>query len=149
MSSCYSKADVETHSDGPYRSLKPAVNVKAYRFPSNKDTAKHFDCTEEQADRALRRAFEMHQERFWEDAQEIAERTFPFRVEVYAEGRSDGWAVVDALTSTDGWNAIDLAHWRSFEVQLHALRDYLCSKSAVFETIEAALPPATREALHI
>ena len=138
MRNTYTKDDVQFHSDG-YREGRPAVNVKVYGWacgvplplelgssypvgrPDLLET--HYteplfthEWSEEHVDDETGSAF------FWqactdgfEMLQEDALEIFGRGVEVFAEGRSGGWAVVDGLPAIEEWDAIDLGKWRKFE----------------------------------
>ena len=108
----YSKADIETHSGGMYRKARPALNVKVYHYPTTGKVEDAFKCSEATASKALEYAFESAQQRFWEDAQEMARDTFGQHVKVYSEGRSGGWLVVEGINEDVGsWDAIAVIKW--------------------------------------
>ena len=135
----YCKEDVKLHNDGgtggPYY---PAVNVKVYGgFPSEDEIAARFGCSLETARKAGEWAYDSHQEQFWRDAEDDAINCFGNGVKVYSAGRMGGWAIVEGLPPVEAWDAVLLAKWRRFEKWLHENIDYLCSKAAVYETIEA------------
>lgn len=141
----YTKADVETHRDnfGPQR---PAVNVKIrgwigdVRLPldlgrvsedggetwqdvrtdarfTHEWISEHV--SPETLDFLFGQACSDGFERLNEEAREI----FGAGVEVWAEGRSGGWAVVSGLGDVEDWDAPMLAKWRRFEKFARAERD--------------------------
>jgi hypothetical protein len=60
----------------------------------------------------------------WEQAQQVAEEVFGSDVKVYSQGRSGGWAVVDGIDDdVEGWDAIQLAKWRTFSHRLGEIAD--------------------------
>ncbi len=143
----YSRADVETHSDG-FRPGRPAVNVKVYGStwqvplpldlgssrPSDSDPDDPASWTYHRTDpRFTHEWVEAHVSPdsadaiFWqccaagfEMLQEDARELFGSGVSVYSEGRSGGWAVVDGLALLEEWDAIALGRWRRFELYAKA-----------------------------
>ena len=69
---------------------------------------KRFKCSQKQAEKAVQWAWEMRQERWWEDAQESAEyhlgKLHP-NVKVESDGRSGGWCVLKGLPEIYDKNA--------------------------------------------
>lgn len=134
----YTKDDVEFHEERYYGPQFPAINVKVYHFPDIDQVEDEFNCSEEIAEQALQYAFEAAQETFWnETAQEIADDTFEYKVEVYSAGRSAGWLIVQGLEEFESWDAVQLAKWRSFENKIKETIKYLCSWDNVKEDISA------------
>jgi hypothetical protein len=132
----YSRGDVETHRIGYGDRRLPAVNVKARSFPSLSDVVVRFKCSVEVADRALRWAFEMAQEVFWEDVKELVSEHFP-GAECWSEGRQGGWLVVEGLGSIDEWDAIALGAWRRFEKDVKGMVADACNTEQRLTDIEA------------
>jgi len=134
----YNKSDVEFHSESYYGRGYPAVNVKVhslYHLASKIEN--HFNCSEEQAQKALDYAFEMSCDLFWNEyAQDFATEILG-DVKIHSAGRSNGWLIVEGLPDFESWNAIDLAKWRSFENHIKAEVKYLTSWENVKEDIES------------
>ena len=137
--SCYSRADVRTHSDnfGPRR---PAVNVKVYR--DIRDAWPEFERTERPEPGFTLEWIEEHvtEERLGEIFGHCAEAEFEYlerwatgadgdslfpddRVTLHVEGRSGGWIAVDGLRDIEEWSAVELARWRRFERIARELAD--------------------------
>jgi hypothetical protein len=135
----FTKDDIETHSEGYGRNSLPAINVKAYDFPSSWKVAEHFKCSEEIAQQALTYAFEHAQEMFWEQASEDIDGYFPGHggCEVFSEGRSGGWLVVKGLPDISEWDAILVSRWGKFERDMQSAVKDFCSWDNVIEDIEA------------
>ena len=138
------KEDIEFHSDG-FRDRKPAVNVKVYSSltsgfqkwqQDNPDEDPEFtlDWIEENIsdDRSSDIFWSMCQIR-WEDveweAREIwNSRQYPpnnrHTINVYSEGRSGGWALVDGIdTDVEGWDASEFNKWKRFAKFARATAD--------------------------
>lgn len=133
------KEDIEFHSDNWARESKPAVNVKVYDSLDNGyrkwsgdnpgyDPRFTLDWIEENlSDEQLDNIFWSSCEYRWDDltweARAIWDMShYPgkhggvkYRVNVYSEGRSGGWAVVDGInTDVESWDAIEFGKWRRF-----------------------------------
>lgn len=130
MKKYYRREDVDTHADhfGPSR---PAVNIKVRSmYGYSTKIAEQFNCTDEQAERAIEYAFESAQEMFWEQMPELIEDCFGSGIKCHCEGRSGGWAVVHGLPPVDEWDAIQLSKWRKFErLTLDAVKDFTSLES--------------------
>ena len=128
---------VETHSDR-YGPSHPAVNVKVYHYPTTDQVMDRFHCSEESAERALRFAFEVAQEMFWnETTSDIAQSIFGPCVKIYSEGRSAGWLVVHGLDELESWNGRDLLRWTRFERAIKREVAWLSSWEWVEDMINA------------
>lgn len=140
-----SKEDIEYHSDG-FRDSKPAVNVKVYDSLSQgfKKWSEYEECdprfTEEWieenlSDEALDSTFWWIIEIRWEDLENEAREIWNSRqyppnnkhtINVYSEGRSGGWAIVDGInTDVDSWDAIEFSKWRRFAKFARTTADYI------------------------
>lgn len=109
------KSEVQTHSDRPYGSQYPAVNVKIYQWgPGDASVVTRFKCPEKQAEKALEYAFNSAQWHFWKGAEEYATEVFGKGVKVYGAGRSSGWLIVVGLSDVETWDAIQLGKWAKF-----------------------------------
>lgn len=148
----FSKEDIEYHADR--NELRPAVNVKAYtsladgyaQFRQNEpDVDARFTpewieehCSDDVLNGAFLGACEIGWETLNEEAREIwghaQQRRQPayldrnnarkYSVNVYSEGRSGGWAVVDGIDlDVAGWNAIALGKWARFSKVARAIAD--------------------------
>ncbi len=123
----YRKSDVTFH-DG-----HPAVNVKvpylsysewdnlAWQVAGDEDVIpEHFiDAMNEwREENDTDWIWETACESGWDQLQYDVGEIWPIRqygkLQVYAEGRSDGWAVVDGLDDFESWDAIELARWAKF-----------------------------------
>jgi hypothetical protein len=144
MRRSYSRDDVQTHSDS-FRPSRPAVNVKIYdsfedvKLPlclggvANADGSDfHWVYTEDAythewvRENVNDQTFDSY---FWDACsdgvgmiQEEAREIFG-NVEVYQEGRSGGWIVVDGIPDIEDWDAVQLAKWRRFEKITRAYAD--------------------------
>lgn len=123
------KADVTYHSDG-YRRSRPAVNVKVYARPTDamairvlRDEGQSLSCgfslawiEEHLTEREQMHFWDLALEDAWEQLREDvnAESVFGRHVDIYSEGRSSGWAVVEGIESADDWDAIRLGRWAKF-----------------------------------
>ena len=139
----YTKDDVQRRSNGHYGAMYPAVNVKAYRFPSVYEIEPSFPgaCSVD-LERALGYAFESACEGFWQDLQESLREDpdfyFPgYRLTISQDGRSGGWLVVQGLPDFESWDAIMLARWRRFERIIKQDIAWRCSSDSVIEDIHA------------
>ncbi len=108
------------------RDDKPAINVKAYaygasffddvKFPLDYDDDGSF--TREDLDRLTddsdtqESLFYAACEDGFEALRDMARDTFGKHVNVWQEGRSGGWAVVEGLGDVEDWNADTLDKWR-------------------------------------
>lgn len=143
----FTKESIEYHSDG-FGSSKPAVNVKVRdsladgwrkweRSNPDHDPAFTLNYIEETfSDDYLEGCWQLACEDGWEmiedDAREIFGRTSytdrngarKYAVNVYSEGRSGGWAVVDGIdTDVESWDAIELDRWARFAKYARAYAD--------------------------
>lgn len=131
------KNDVQFHGEY-YGSKYPALNVKhGITWPYPEKIAEHFKITEEQAEKASQFAFEMAQEIFWEEVQEIAEEIFKTKVKVFSSGRSSGWLIVEGLEKFESWNAIQLTKWAKFAKTIDEEIYYKCKLENILTDIEA------------
>lgn len=125
------KDDVQTRFqgydiDGVPRRL-PCLNVKVHNYVTEQVVAavrgelgldagytlEWFDNYYEDQGRDW--VFEMACQDGWETAKYDAEEVFAGRrVEVFSEGRSGGWLVVDGLPPIESWDAIMLGKWAKF-----------------------------------
>lgn len=146
-----SKADIEFHSEGYGREAHAAVNVKLYQHGGWNEpatlpatVAADMGATEAEAEEfsAVWAALGDEQRQGWADLAiedgwnrltEEAREIFGRNAEVYAEGRSSGWAVVapgyDRYTAADhfrahhpftrseveSWNALAVSKWSRFD----------------------------------
>lgn len=133
----YTKDDVEFHSDGFGRRGNPAINVKVRNMPRVADVVAQFNCSEEQAEKALQFAFDSACRLFWEDMPELASEIFGLNLKVYSEGRSGGWYVVHGLPNIESWDAVMLAKWHKLEKAVKAEVQYRTSKEETLADIEA------------
>ena len=130
------KSDIQFHSDG-FRASHPAVNVKdrsRYMLPQ---IMERFRCCSDTAEKAHRYAWEMHQESFWERAQESADHHLGSGLKVYSEGRQGGWLVVHGLPEVESWDAIRVSAWSRFAKEMRAEVDYQTSFEAIADSITA------------
>ena len=131
------KADIVFHRTGYYGPSTPAVNVKNYNATSDADiaaVAREFPGfsradIDALSDKERSDWYSGACEAGWETLNERARAIWGDHARVYAEGRSDGWAVVslhDRLLTVDdvsGWNAIDVARWSRFAREAKAVAD--------------------------
>lgn len=134
----YTRDNVETHCQGYYGPQLPAVNVKvrggleSVSLPLDLGqvsedggatftpvttpedfTREWLEGLPEEATGAL---WEWALESGWEMLRADAAEIFSaYDIEVWAEGRSGGWAVVSGLPEIEEWDAVLLAKWRRFE----------------------------------
>ena len=141
----FTKADVETHSDGYGRGSNPAINVKDYATSYSYVVAvmDRFGCSEATAERALEYSADMQRESFWDDwgSRHTLREYFPpsryGKLTVYSEGRSGGWLVVHGLPDIEDWDAIAVADWGRFARSVRADVDYRTSLEVAIEDIQA------------
>lgn len=138
MGQRYAKKDVQFHSDGNGKGLRPAVNVK-YNPPYMIDkVAKAFAITEENAEKQLGEMYEVLTQCFWNDvAQELATEHLGSDAKVYSEGRSNGWLVVDGLEPFEKWDAVQVSKWHKFEAEVHDFVKYYCKVENVIGELKA------------
>lgn len=121
------KSDVTTSYHRGSQGL-PMVNVKVHRglldltydetcqlaleFPDVLSTNPYADL--ERAAEGAEWVFDAACESGWENLRNDAADLFGDGVEVYAEGRSGGWAVVRGLPDVESWDAIALGRWARF-----------------------------------
>lgn len=161
----YSRDDVQMHSDG-FRPGRPAVNVKVYGGLSDGfdawaklAPADHGDVpveftedwvrehvTEEALDGWFWDTCSFEFEMIQQDAEEVLGVTDK---QVWQEGRSGGWVVVDGLPDLEDWDAVHLAKWRRFEKWARAIAadvPYLMVSNLYANVYEAAQDEATERA---
>ena len=121
----------------------PTVNVKTYRqaysWPMTSAIAARLGVSDALAEQASQYAYDSAQEAFWEnwkDADELAQY-FAEPVEVWQDGRSGGWLIVDGLPELDSWNAVRVAKWAKFQRDVHADIAHRCALDTVCEDIVA------------
>ena len=132
-------SEVQTHNDGgcggPYY---PSINVKSYNWPFAAIEKRFWNSLEEDIERASRFAFEGAQERFWEDAQELAEHHFKYHsVKVYSAGRSGGNLIVQGVGHPSDWDQEDLEQWEAFEQGIIENMTAYCNVDSIIDDIEA------------
>jgi hypothetical protein len=134
----FCKEDIDFHSDSPYDTRHPAINVKVYgRTLSSNKVMEKFGCDEKVAEKALEYAYESNQELFWEEAKYLAEEIFGKDVRVYSEGRSGGWLVVNGLSQVADWDAPKVSKWGHFVRQIKAAMEGYLEESRWLEDIES------------
>ena len=128
--------DVETYRD--HGKVYPSINVKHYNWPYS-GISKHFtNADEKDIEKASGYAFDSARERFWEDAQELAEHLFTWQtVKVYAMGRSGGHLAVDGIGIPEEWDQDELELWQEFEKGIKENIEYACSLEPIIDSIEA------------
>lgn len=134
------KSDIEFHSDGyGSRNARPAVNVKVSRCGLDSDAlVAQFNCTKQDAERALQYAFESAQSNFWEQAQERVSELFPHdKATVYTEGRSGGWLVVHGLPDVSTWDAPMVGKWAALVKWCREEIAYRTAKEQMLDDITA------------
>ena len=129
----YTKKDVKFHRDN-FGPVRPAVNVKVPFLNW------HLDEIGASEDLAAF-VFESIQEDFWYHlAPDWAKECLGDHVDIFAEGRSDGWLVVEGLDDPRYWNAIQLAKWRKFETGIRRIiqeiTDWDCVKNEIENLLE-------------
>lgn len=142
------KADIEFHSDGIYRPLRPAVNVKVYTSLEQgyrefcrayEDMPGDFtiDWIENNIpDETMEAIFWSICEAGWDDLNWAARDIWgnhyiinrhggaEYDVNVFSEGRSGGWAIVGGINNdVDSWDAIEFAKWKRFAKYAKSLAD--------------------------
>lgn len=118
----HTKADIKFHSVGLGASV-PAINVKVHHLPDEQEIAKRLGIPIEDARRELELEIDLISCGFWNHTlpelvkQKLIPR-FP-GANGFSEGRSAGWVAVSGIgvqwEVLEGWDAVDLAYWRSFE----------------------------------
>lgn len=132
----------------------PALNVKVYGFGWNlAKLAARLKCSEALAEQAANLAYESAQREFWDEraadclnfamlgeleASEVKPaglKRAPFQV--YSDGRSGGWLIVEGLPDVTTWNAVQFGKWRKFARLIRAeIRDLLSFEQTA-DNIEA------------
>ena len=135
----YTRNDVEMHSDHFLgRDSHVAVKVKVWRFTATESVVDKFGCSEKEAQKALGRAFELHQQSFWEyDVPSLTEHFFGKNVKWRTEGRQGGWLVVCNIGVPSEWDGVKLNRWALFAKRIKTTVAYLSSDEVVLDTIEA------------
>ena len=134
------KSEIETyHERGSGRC--PSINVKVSSFGRGL-SGDSLNCSEDVFQTAMEYAYESAQERFWEEAQELAEYHLdekgPFAgVKIYSAGRSGGHLIVGGLDDVEEWDAIAVTAWGRFENAIKIEMSWLCSDEPIREDIEA------------
>ena len=143
------KDEVTFHSDG-FRESRPAVNVTVYaRVDSDAAIGApreyHGDGLDPRFEDWYREQIEDETfamdywsfavESAWESLQADAEEVFGKGVQVYAEGRQGGWAVVDGLPDFESWDAIDLSKWARFAKDARICADGIPGDMAILAAI--------------
>jgi hypothetical protein len=95
----------------------PAINVKVQLVRAHPNLEKMLDSTGKML-RVRQEAFELAQEQWWRDAEEIGHEVFGPKVEVGSEGRSGGWLIVIGLGDPILWNRKDITRWKRFEKRI-------------------------------
>lgn len=98
----------------------PAINVKVQLVRANPSLEREFDARED-AEGIRQTAFELAQEGWWRDTEEIGHMVFGPKVEIRPEGRSGGWLVVIGLGDPEFWEKKDIARWKRFEKKIQTM----------------------------
>lgn len=131
------KADVQFHTEGYGRKVYPAVNVKYYgRYPHEK-VQEYFKCSPETAEKALGFVWESSVEQFWNEAHSYIPELLGGNVQVYSEGRSGGWLIVQGLPDFESWDAVQLGKWAKVVKFCEQEIAYLTSWEYIREAIES------------
>ena len=138
------KDDIEFHSEY-FRNAKPAVNVKVrdsledgYKewrkdYPDEDPEFTVDWIRENVGESVLDDTFWSMVEYRWDDLEHEAREIWgwdrigtSYRVEVYSEGRSGGWAVVTGINlDVDSWDAIEFSKWKRFAKFARATADHI------------------------
>lgn len=119
----------------------PSINVKiGHRQFAPNLTKELLNCDDDIFEKATTYAFETVQERFWKEAQDIAEHHFAHlhragKVKVYSAGRSGGHLIVDGLPPVEEWNAIEVSAWGRFCNEVQDNIAYHCQSDTILENI--------------
>ena len=139
----YKRENVAMHSDG-FRPALPAVNVKLdcmFGFPESVDWSDVDVVADDELDNL--RAFiesefgeerDPYGENLWSVVQAVAIgeveyladwalELFGPGVEIWQQGRSGGWLVVDGLPDIESWDAIMLSRWGTWERGVRSVID--------------------------
>lgn len=98
----------------------PAINVKVQLVRANPRLERDLD-GRGNAEQIRQTAFELAQERWWSDAEEIGHAAFGPEVEIGPEGRSGGWLIVIGLGDPEFWKKKDITHWKRFEKKIQTM----------------------------
>src|SRR5687767_15153513 len=118
----------------------PMLNVKHYgRSDYVSAVQERFKCSEPVAEQALEYAYESAVERFWNLAKDDVDNVFGSRpkLEVYSEGRSGGWLVVQGLPNVETWDAIQLGKWAQYAKYIRETIKWLASAEEILDAIES------------
>jgi hypothetical protein len=123
-----------------YLDAKPSINVKVgYRKFAPGITPETLDCDEGTFEKAMEFAFETAQERFWDEAQAIADKHLSragyMAVKVHAAGRSGGHLVVAGMPTVDTWDALTVSAWGRFVQEIEDNIEYHCTSDMILEDI--------------
>lgn len=146
----YKKSDITLHRDG-FRGARPAIKVKCYHFADQPDAegrsgaerlAAETGLPVKRCETLLERAWEYATMDFWnylapEAAREVLAKPFGIEPQVYSEGRSSGWLVIDQLTGAEDWDAPKVTAWGRFEQRIRDEIAYLCDYENVKENLAA------------
>lgn len=142
------KDDVTFHAE-MWRTARPAVNVKVWARVDSEEAIG----AARREDSSLDPRFEawyregLERESFaesywsfaietgWEYLQSLAEDVFGPGVNVYSEGRSGGWAVVDGLPDFESWDAVMLGRWARFAKRARAAADAIPENMSILASI--------------
>lgn len=159
----YRKADVRMHSDG-FGPRRPAVNVKvhagleaidwdAVHWEAGDDAMSEGWLREHLSDDALQGWWDVACGLGFEQARQDAREIFGSHVNVYSEGRSGGWIVVDGIPDLEDWDAVMLGKWRRFERAARETADDIPTRTALLIAInvypEWRKRETTRDALRL
>lgn len=133
------KDQIELRSGRGYRGPLPAINVKVYRWGCDaSDVAERFQCSQATAEKACSYVFDSACQQFWEQAPEWAAELWPgYRLNVFSDGRSGGWLVVEGLPPVEEWDAIMVGKWARLARYCRDEIAYRFSRETIFDEIEA------------
>lgn len=134
------KSQIETRRDRDTRHREmPCINVKVYRWGADaSDVAERFSCSQDTAEKACGYYFDSACSQFWEQAPEWAAELWPgYRLNVYADGRSGGWLVVDGLPDVESWDAVMVAKWSKLARMCREEIAYQFMREQIFDAIES------------
>lgn len=130
--------EVKMHRVGYGSKHLPAVNVKVRHWGiTPQDLDDRWGISLANAEDALEAYIEAARELFWHDiAPDQARDIFGEGVEVFQEGRSGGWLVVEGLPSPETWDEDDRERWSEFRDNIKANIDDLTSPEQIEHWLE-------------
>lgn len=120
------------------RSGLPALNVKVYdlrQWPSAEHITATYAVPAPAAQHMLEQLWNIAVEDFWRDATLTAEEYLPRGAEVFSDGRSGGWLLVDGLGDVAEWTTAQRQQWTRFTNGIQQSIRYFSGRTWADETL--------------